>query len=356
MTMRKLTLTALACLVLTTALAGLSYGIARTSMLANVTSQMENTLPEDLDRALVNADDTRKLEDNIRLALEHYLTDLPMVSSVTGATLGRCMPDGMSTTLGTRAPATSSGFHVEIPAHDAFLSIDLDIECSPDASALVLQSFPASLAFALALSLLPAPMSAARRALLKALTDENVPFPEACALASDPRARALTDQQRRWLVVSVCYRDECDPWAVALAEDSLAFDLTGGRVSIRGLPLALTRTPLLYFAWYAEERIAGDGWVTNPPSNKPDKQVGETLAGFMEQHQGHSRAITELLDKGLRAKTLDQNRNRIKDELISLLGEDLAQPYLFDSERCGHVARFRYRLRLAPEKILMTVP
>jgi len=56
------------------------------------------------------------------------------------------------------------------------------------------------------------------------------------------------------------------------------------------------------------------------------------------------------LDEGLKGKTLDQNRNKIKTELQRVL-EGLACDYLFDSERDERTARYRYSLKLPASKL-----
>ena len=72
---------------------------------------------------------------------------------------------------------------------------------------------------------------------------------------------------------------------------------------------------------------------------------------MFEKYGGHAKAASEPQEKGLRAKTLDQNRSKIKDELVRHLCEELALPYLFDVQRDLRTARFNYRISLAPEFI-----
>ena len=121
--------------------------------------------------------------------------------------------------------------------------------------------------------------------------------------------------------------------------------------SMRGLPVPLTGTPLFYYAWYARQRQAGEGWVTNPASNRPDLAVGAQIAALMSAHGGHGRAINDLQQAGLKARTLDQNRNKIKDELVAVLGEALATKYLFEVDRHEDGIHQRYRLRLDSDRI-----
>jgi hypothetical protein len=58
---------------------------------------------------------------------------------------------------------------------------------------------------------------------------------------------------------------------------------------------------------------------------------------------GHARAINELELHGLKAKTLDQNRNKIKDEMLAYFGE-LANPYLFQKSRDPKTGRYQHQL------------
>ncbi len=50
---------------------------------------------------------------------------------------------------------------------------------------------------------------------------------------------------------------------------------------------------------------------------------------------------------------LDQNRSKVKEELVRVMGEELAAPYLFRMERDPATARYRYRLALDPERIVL---
>ena len=71
----------------------------------------------------------------------------------------------------------------------------------------------------------------------------------------------------------------------------------------------------------------------------------------MQHYGGHGKAINDLQSNGLKAKTLDQNRSKIKDELVSVLGETLAADYLFETARDAQSGRSKYRIKLPPEAI-----
>lgn len=140
----------------------------------------------------------------------------------------------------------------------------------------------------------------------------------------------------------------------ALAADQMTFDPQRFQVTIHGIDITLPGTPFLYYLWYAERRMAkGDheGWYFNPPANRADHRAAGELQTLMQQHGGHSKAINDLARQGLRARVLDQNRNRIKEELSAVLGERLAAPWLFEARRDPASQRHAYRLAAPPERI-----
>lgn len=120
-----------------------------------------------------------------------------------------------------------------------------------------------------------------------------------------------------------------------------------------GREVRIPATPFIYYLWYARRRQAGKdgGWYLNPASSGADTFVAEEVLALMDQFGAHPKARRELAEKGLRAKVLDQNRSKVKDELVRVLGEEIAADYLFDAERDGRSARYRYRLRLEPGQI-----
>lgn len=137
-------------------------------------------------------------------------------------------------------------------------------------------------------------------------------------------------------------------------QPDLRFFTKTSHVEIHGIAIQLSTTPFIYYLWYAQLRCAEKypgGWFINPPSNRADQHHATQLINLMRSHNGHHKAINDLEEKGLRAKTLDQNRSKLKDELISALGEELASDYLFDVERDASTARFKYRLATAPPHI-----
>jgi hypothetical protein len=173
-------------------------------------------------------------------------------------------------------------------------------------------------------------------------------FSRVLEMVVDQRVAALDIAQVDWFLLGL----QGDPGnlnralALAGAEDSLRFDLARMTVSVRGLSVPMSGTPLFYYAWYAMRRISGDGWITNPASNRPDPVLGGELVDLMSRFDGHAKAINELERTGLRARTLDQNRSKIKDDLVAVLGQKLAQAYFFESGKHHNGIQMRYRLQL----------
>ncbi|WP_439135085.1 hypothetical protein [Pseudomaricurvus sp.] len=237
--------------------------------------------------------------------------------------------------------------------------------------------------------LLPGPISAARQQWMSRLLQEGSSLVQGYAVTSEVDRLNPAQQQSLWTLVDseVCTarqalvsfsplllsdlsEDQLD-WLqvglrqsngnfetalqVARSENRLVFDIVGGGLTVHGVPLSLPRTPYFYYLWYASLRLqtegAENGWTINPSVQRPDHQAAEQLIEWMEQADGHRKAINDLKQNGLRAKTLDQNRNKIKEELVSLLGETLAAPFLFETERDPKTGRSRYRLALPASKI-----
>lgn len=136
---------------------------------------------------------------------------------------------------------------------------------------------------------------------------------------------------------------------------SLSFVLSDGNVevTVNDVKIPVSTTPAIYWLWYAKKRMSelDDGWVLNPPSNRPSKQLAEELITLMEQYGGHGRAISELKQHGLKAKTLDQNRNKIKDAILNMFGESVIEYLGFESGKQGDNAQSIYRLKISPNAI-----
>lgn len=167
-------------------------------------------------------------------------------------------------------------------------------------------------------------------------------------LVTDAGVASLTPDQARWFALGyrLCAADKDAALAFARHPDGVEIDLPGRELRVRGRAVPTSATPLFYYAWYALRRVQGDGWVTNPPSNRPDRGAGAELAQFMARYDGHAKAVRDLEQSGLKARTLDQNRSKIKDELVAVLGEELAAGYLFEARKHEDGVQMSYRLAL----------
>ncbi|NVC95780.1 hypothetical protein FC650_19580 [Vibrio natriegens] len=136
---------------------------------------------------------------------------------------------------------------------------------------------------------------------------------------------------------------------------TLSFSVKSGNVEVRinEVAIPMSATPAIYWLWYAKKRISeqNDGWVLNPPSNRPSQALASELITLMENYGGHGRAISELKQHGLKAKTLDQNCNKIKDALVNVLGESFIEHLGFESTKHTDNAQSIYRLKTSPNTI-----
>lgn len=177
-------------------------------------------------------------------------------------------------------------------------------------------------------------------------------------VVTDARVAALDEAAVDWLMLGL-RREPGDLDAaldLARAHDAVVIDLAAMTLSIRGLPVPTSGTPLFYYAWYAKSRLGGEGWITNPATNRPDAAAGRELIDLMSRFDGHARAINDLERAGLKARTLDQNRSKIKEEIVAALGENLAEAYLFEASKHPDGVHTRYRLRVHGHRIQIIDP
>ncbi|WP_148864509.1 hypothetical protein [Marinobacter fonticola] len=372
-------------------LSGVAYFTARNTLEASLDESLSKSVPVRINEALVNGDDRPSLMAHLRQRLAGPLAHLTMTGGLFGHALGHCR--AQVETIGALAESEAPAPAIDIRwQHEGrWLHAGLALDCEPRWGAVLLQGFvPGAVVFVL-LWALPAPASRRQRDWYERIKSNGIrhreakqltaplgetvlpaqltllehliehfdrPFAELRDLALDERAASMDDRQRAWFIRSLQLFDFdiSRAWAIATAQDILAFDLSAGEVRVRGVAVSLPPTPLLYYFWYARRRVEGDGWFANPPSNRPDMTEGRKLGMLMAAHQGHTKAINDLRQNGLRSKSLDQNRNRIKEELVAVLGEQLAEPYLFVSERSQAHVQSRYRLSLSPQQIVLGAP
>jgi hypothetical protein len=178
-------------------------------------------------------------------------------------------------------------------------------------------------------------------------------FGWALQVAGDDRVAALQGDAIDWFALGLRGNpaDLESALALANAEDGLAIDLIRMTLHLHGLNIPVGGTPLFYYAWYAMARSQGEGWITNPATNRPDLVAGEQLIALMSRFHGHARAINDLERTGLKARTLDQNRSKIKDDIVAVLGEKLAAAYLFETSKHPDGVHMRYRLQAEAHRI-----
>lgn len=268
-------------------------------------------------------------------------------------------------------------------------SLQLNVACHMDWPRLLASQFALALAGLLLIGVLPVPLTERRRYWMKRfiaageepararklsrnadacsdmqreilsllLEQPGVQVEEAIQWAERPEAAHLQPRQLSWFALALkhCQGDTHQALTVAGSEPTLRFMPEKTAVCCHGVTVSLPSTPFFYYYWYATLRVeAGeDGWFSNPAANRPDKQAAGGLVALMERHGGHARAIKELREKGLRAKILDQNRSKLKDELEAVLGETLAADFLFEQQRDSRTARYLYRLQLPPDAIML---
>ncbi|UPR49509.1 hypothetical protein ITG09_19625 [Vibrio cyclitrophicus] len=163
--------------------------------------------------------------------------------------------------------------------------------------------------------------------------------------------KLLSELELKWFLWAFSRTDCLDyAWRVAKAEDSLELDAAKRHIYIRGLGIELSKTPFFYYYWYAKRKSQGLSAYTNPSVNKPDRIAGANLADIMIQFNGAAKTIDDLHGIGVRSKNLDLNRNKVKERLVSELGE-LSTTYLFESNRDSKTARYQYQLTLSSEHI-----
>ncbi|HEB26174.1 MAG TPA: hypothetical protein ENI05_00150 [Porticoccus sp.] len=192
---------------------------------------------------------------------------------------------------------------------------------------------------------------------------ESGNFTESITVITDPRILDFSELQLAWFTRRLADCNSStdadgkvsdiieDAWRLAEAADKIIIDLINSRLTIHDIEVPVGKTALFYYAWYASKKRQGDGWMVNPQSNKPDREQGQELAKLMWSHKGHAKAISDLEEVGLKAKTLDQNRSKIKEELVAAIGETLASHYLFETEKDSQAGRMRYRLKLSADQI-----
>ncbi|WP_051687161.1 hypothetical protein [Microbulbifer sp. HZ11] len=381
--------------LLTTVLSGLAFWHAQHSFRAHLSQSLQEQLPERLQLALQNRLSHGGAQPWVTERLEQDLASivtagrLPVLGPCRAHVIQLLDDHGSAVNTGTVTASAEVIVPWRFGDSEIFERARLAVDCETNMPLLVGSQGLLALLLLGGMALLPRPLNSSARAQVQSLMASGTGYRAARRLQrqlaqlnsvqrqlfsyfsqASPLAPAeilhrlsqsdivvLSAPQLPWfhraLSVDTLPAQKA-PWleamdtalAVANAPDQLTFDCRRLRVSIHGIHIALSKTPFFYYLWYARLRTQGEGWVLNPPVNRPDRENAQSLIELMEFHGGHAKSINDLRENGLRAKTLDQNRNKIRDELVSALGEDLASAYLFTSERDFKSGRYRYRLGL----------
>jgi hypothetical protein len=210
--------------------------------------------------------------------------------------------------------------------------------------------------------LLPLPISSSEKTLRDMLMEHGIPAVFVRQILQKLNSAEFdTLARNRWFVLAMHRYASANmsldkAMSIVSADPSVCFHHSSHQVVIHGISIALPKTPYFYYAWYAMQRKhhTGDGWILNPAVDRPDRLQAACLITLMENFGGHQKAVNDLKENGLRSKILDQNRNKIKDELVAALGDELASGFLFETERDIRSSRYRYRLCCDPLIIFMT--
>lgn len=360
--------------------------LAYQTALAKLATELTEQLPKVVDKALEsNHGFQQKMVPYLLQQLNSDLSQIPLAP--TNLVISHCSATVQQIGEG-QAPQSQQLVQWNSGNHVRFVSVQP--QCTINSKGVVALATLMVLPVLALLWWLPAPVSAQRESFIVKALQSGVPVAEALTLTvalqetiaperllflqrllqqkfsvADAIALALCQSEHfdpdcdlAWLQLGWrTYPADCEKaFQLAKAPATLEFQLSESCVIVHGLTIELPRTPLLYYYWYALQRInTAEGWVLNPASNKPDQPLAQDIIALMSQWQGHKKAIQDLAEQGLKAKTLDQNRSKIRDELVSVLGAELASAYLFDSQKSVRTGRFSYRLMTAPA-LIMTAP
>lgn len=374
------------------ALSLLSVWLVNSATLTILQSALQQSLPQRLADARVNQLGSRDLVDYLKQRIEQDLTDLRPGDS------GLLLDPSLLKQCSARVVRLQASTFVQPQAGEQLLRLDwqhnghaeqleLAVSCTMHWPRLLASQLLLVLAGLGLISCIPAPLSAQRKTLIERLTRSglsrrrarhlsrqtdhfnplqwrlselltsctDMPPEEMMGWIDNPRLASLDNHRLPWFVLGLQHhRDNIEAaLAIAEAEADLILDPADCTAHCHGVAVPLPSTPFFYYYWYAMRRVHHEnaGWFTNPPATGSDTSAADELIALMERHDGHHKAVKDLRDKGLRAKTLDQNRSKVKDEIVNALGEELARDYLFEMARDPRTARYNYRLTLSPERI-----
>lgn len=366
--------------------AGILFYWPRYALLNQLETPVTDTLSVEMRNALVSvASSNRSYSDALAYLVPGLKADLQQsVESLEHSFMEHCHID-LSTNSDDRSglfTATLNVFSENKTANQVYLSVNCGTRWMP----LGLTAFFAAISFCFAVSLIPPPFSRKRSAWIEKLCATGYGSEEAITVTTlldqlpplklqhqhildvlhEPSARNFDDllqaasqgtllnlkeDQLPWVQQAMSVFSVKDACQIGHSEDTLILDCDKKSITVHGWEITLSKTPFFYYLWYALQRLTGDGWYKNPQSNRPDKERGIELAQLMDAHEGHGKAVNDLNQYGLRSKTLDQNRSKIKEELTATLGTTLAQAYLFETQKSDGSGPSTYRLAVPADRI-----
>lgn len=381
---------AAAWLVLTLTLSAIALHSALNAIANDTQNALQQSLPPRLDAALQYSLDESEIYAAIAQQLNEDLVSIPVISSF--ALVEDCRARVRELRVSASIPASAApSFMQRIlevsweygrdTRHSNFL-----LACQPNWAPLLSTRALLALLCVGLISLVPAPVTATQMSWRDALVAADLSAEDAtrcatilaavdiaglaqflqwlqdtalapahlAALFADSRFVQLSTQQQAWCRCALRQNPEHEhALQIALSPATLCFDSKNWSVTIHGLAISLSKTPWFYYLWYAYLRGSNthDGWLLNPAVNRPEQSSGLFISTLMSAHGGHNRAIKELQENGLRAKTLDQNRNKLKEELLAVIDADLSNEFLFETNRDKKTARYAYRLGIRAERI-----
>ncbi|MDP2284685.1 MAG: hypothetical protein Q8L06_11135 [Pseudohongiella sp.] len=366
MSCRKMLCMATGVLAITLIASALSVLIAMTSARLDIQAQLAEQLPERLSEALRYSFADREVFAHVNqqisedLARVRIMGLLPVLESCQTRLirLTQHAPENHALAAGTGNIAVNWSRGVDID--QAEFAMDCQINYT-----VVIGSHVAIALMLMGLwSLLPAPLGTDQKRLNDVLLDHGIPAPAVQQILQKTNPGQLQHLiEDPWFILAMRKFANAEinldsAFAITASAPTVAFFHSAHQVVIHGIAIILPKTPYFYFAWYALQRRQNtqEGWILNPAVDRPDRRLATTLINLMERFGGHQKAINDLKEHGLRSKILDQNRNKIKEELVAALGDELAAGFLFETERDSRSSRYRYRLCCPPSNILLDTP
>lgn len=352
-----------AALALSTLLACLSLAIALSTARLDLQKQLSAQLPERLTEALRYSIDDREVLAFLYQQIRDDLTNikiqglLPLLQDCRAGLIRLSQQTPGDTPFQTRWRVIA----VEWPRGTGFDQAEFTLDCQINFPLLTSINMGLAVLLIGVWSLLPVPLSADQKKFYDALLEHGLAPSLVRQLLQHPNAGYLHEQaENPWFLMSMRQVADAgitldDALAITASEPEIHFHHHDHLLVIHGVKLILPKTPYFYFVWYAiqRQRDTLEGWILNPAVDRPDRRQAVALISLMEKFGGHQKAINDLKEHGLRSKILDQNRNKIKDELVAALGDELASGFLFETQRDARSSRYRHRLCCPPERILI---